>query len=58
MRSRIRTTLIVSEEKDLVPKYIHDCTHDFNKEQETCLKEKRKNRTKVLPSLALNEVKL
>ncbi|KAG5889051.1 hypothetical protein JTB14_000961 [Gonioctena quinquepunctata] len=55
MRSRIRTTLVVSEEENLVPKYLHDAGEDCG----TMFKTKTKSKTtspRILPVLALNEV--
>ncbi|XP_074035809.1 NAD kinase 2, mitochondrial isoform X2 [Leptinotarsa decemlineata] len=55
MRSRIRTTLVVSEEENLVPKYLHDTEGDCD----ALFKVKTRSNGdggKVLPVLALNEV--
>ncbi|XP_048523389.1 NAD kinase 2, mitochondrial isoform X2 [Dendroctonus ponderosae] len=54
MRSRIRTTLLVCGEQNLVPKYLHDSEFDcFPRQTDGIAKEKV---SKVLPCLALNEV--
>ncbi|KAH1015515.1 hypothetical protein HUJ05_013228 [Dendroctonus ponderosae] len=53
MRSRIRTTLLVCGEQNLVPKYLHDSEFDcFPRQTDGIAKEKV---SKVLPCLALNE---
>ncbi|CAH1117127.1 unnamed protein product [Phaedon cochleariae] len=55
LRSRIRTTLVVSDDDNLVPSFLHEFDSDSN----TIFKSKaiRKNgRYNILPVLALNEV--